>query len=65
MGFQLVILLSSEVLATQPNLVSQGIALELDLLIMGLLLKFLGLIEILPVNGYDILELGKLFFRSF
>ena len=59
LGFQLAIPLSSEVFATQPNLVTQGIALRLDSLIVGLLLKFLGVVEILLTNGHEVLELKR------
>ena len=59
LGFQLAILLSSEVLATQPDLVARGIALRLDSFIVGLLLKFLGVVEILLANGHEVSELGK------
>ena len=59
LGFQLAIPLSSEVLATQPDLVARGIASKLDSLIVGSLLKFLGVVEILLANGYEVLELGR------
>ena len=45
--------------ATQLDLVAQGIALGLDLFIVGLFLKFLGMIELLLANGHEILELEK------
>ena len=59
LGFQLAIPLNSEVLATQPNLVAWGIVLRLDSLIVGLLLKFLGVVEILLANGHEVIELGR------
>ena len=59
LGFQLTISLNSKELATQPDLVTQGIALKLDSFIMGLLLKFLGVIEILLVNGHEVLGFGR------
>ena len=59
LGFQLVIPLGSKVLATQPDFVAQGIASRLDSLIVGLLLKFLGVVEILLANGHEVLELGR------
>ena len=46
-------------LATQPNLISGGIALKLDYFIMGSLLKFLDVVVILLANGHDVLELGR------
>ena len=46
-------------LATQSDFVAWSIALELDPLIVGLLLKFLGIVEILLANGYEVLELGR------
>ena len=59
LGFQLAIPLSFEVFATQLDLVAQSIALKLDSLIMGSLLKFLGMIKILLANGHKVLELGR------
>ena len=44
--------------ATQPDLVAWDIALWLDTFIMGLLLKFLGVVEVLLANDYQLLELG-------
>ena len=46
-------------LATQPDFVARGIALKLDFLIVGSLLKFLGVMEILLINGHEISELGR------
>ena len=46
-------------LATQLDLVAQGIVLRLDSFIMGLLLKFLGVMEILLANSHEISEFGK------
>ena len=59
LGFQLVIPLSFEVFATQPDLVDRDIALRLDFLIVSSLLKFLGIVEILLVNGHEVSKLGK------
>ena len=53
------ILLSLEMLAIQLNLVAQSIALGLDPLIVGLLLKFLGVVEILLAYGHQLLEFGR------
>ena len=44
-------------LITQPNLVAWGVALSLDIFVVGLLLKFLSMIEVLLISGYQILEL--------
>ena len=44
---------------TQPDLVFWGIALGLDPLIMGLLLKFLGIVKILLANGHEVSKLGR------
>ena len=59
LGFQLAIPLSFEILAIQPDLVSWGIALVLVPFIINLLLKFLGVVEILLTNGYEVLELKR------
>ena len=53
------ILLSFEVLTIQPDLVAQDIASRLDFFIVGLLLKFLGVVKILLANDYEILELRR------
>ena len=58
LGFQLAIPLSFEVLATQPYFVAWGIALWLDTFIMGSLLKLLRMVEVLLVNGHQLLQLG-------
>ena len=59
LGFQLAILLTLEVLTTQLDFVAWGIALALNLFIMGLLLKFLSMVKILLVNGHEVLKLKK------
>ena len=53
------ILLNSEVLATQPDFITWDIALRLDLFIMSLFLKFLGVVKILLANGYEVLKLER------
>ena len=56
LDFQFAILLSSEVPATQPDPVAPGIASRLDSLIMGLVLKFLGVVKILLIYSHKVLE---------
>ena len=51
--------LNLKVLAIQSDLVAQGIASGLDSLIVGSLLKFLGVVEILLANGHEISEFGR------
>ena len=46
-------------LAIESDLIAWDIALELDPLIMGLLLKFLSVVEILLTYGYQLLELER------
>ena len=50
---------SFKVLAIQSDLVTWGIVLRLDSFIMGLLLKFWGVVEILLINGYKVLEFKR------
>ena len=64
-GFQLIILFSFDMFATQINFITQGIVLRLDSFIVNLFLKFLGMIKILLVNGYKVLEFRRLFFCGF
>ena len=45
--------------ATQPDLIAQGIASGLDSLNVGLLLKFLGVVEIQLVIGHEVSELER------
>ena len=65
LGFQLAILLSFEVLATQPYLVASGVASWLDTFIVGSILKLLCVVEVLLTSGHQILELGGWFFCGF
>ena len=53
------ILLGFKVFAIQLDLIAQGIALRFDLLIEGFFLKFLGIVEILLANNYEVLELER------
>ena len=55
LSFQFAILLDYELFITQPDFIAWSIALRLYSLIMGLFLKFLGVVDILLVNGYKIL----------
>ena len=57
LGFQLAIPFGFEVLTTQPDLVTWGVALWLDTFIMGSLLKFLGVVEILLAHGHQLSSL--------
>ena len=57
-------LLSFKVLAIQPDLVARDIALRFNIFVICLLLKLLGVINILLIYGYQILELRKKFFYS-
>ena len=45
--------------ATQLDFAAQDIALELNPLIVGLLLKFLGIVEILLANGHEVSKLRR------
>ena len=45
-------------LTTQLDFITLCVALRLDIFIMGLLLKFLYMVEVLLINGYQILKFG-------
>ena len=58
-------MLSFEVLAIQPGFIAWNIALRFDFLIMSLFLKLLCIVEVLLVNGHQLLKLkGKFFCDS-
>ena len=59
LGFLLAIPLGFEVFAIQPDLVAWGKASWLDIFIVGSLLKFLGVVEVLLAHVYQLSELGK------
>ena len=54
---QLAVPLGLDELAIQPNLLAGGVAPRLDSLIMGSLLKFLGMVEVLATYDYQLSEL--------
>ena len=64
LSFQLTIPLSFEVSTTQLDFIVKSIALKLDFLIVGLLLHFLCMIEVLLANNHQFLKLKKKFFRN-
>ena len=54
--FQLLVPLSLDILAVQPNFLARGVALRFDSLIISLFLKFLGMIEIFLANNHQFSE---------
>ena len=49
---QLLLMLSLDIFAVQPNFFAKSIALRFDSLIMSSFLKFLGIIEVFLANNY-------------
>ena len=59
------ILLNFEVFAIQLNFFTENIALRLETFIIGLFLKFLGMVKILLVYSHEFSKLKRLFFAIF
>ena len=55
--FQLSIFFGFDIFTVQPNLIIKSIASRLCASIMGLLLKVLGMMEVLTVNQHEFLKL--------
>ena len=54
---QLPVLFGLDVFAIQPNFITGGIAPRLDAFIIGSLLEFLGIVEILTSNNHQLSQL--------
>ena len=54
---QLTVRLGLDKLVVQPNLLAGGVAPRLDSLIVGSLLKFLGMVEVLATYNHQLSEL--------
>ena len=54
--FQLTVPLGLDILATQTNLLTRGVVLRLDSLIVGLFLKFLGIVKVLVIYDHQLSE---------
>ena len=45
-----------DVFAIQPNFVARGVALGLHSLVVGLFLKLLSMVDVLPIDSHQFLE---------
>ena len=57
LGLKFAILFGLDIFAIQPNFVARSVALELYSLVVGLFLKLLSMVEVVPTHSHQFSEL--------